>query len=397
MPKLTDTQLVMLSAAAQRADGAVGLPENLKGAAAQKAAARLLREGLGEEVLAGRDLPAWRRDQSDQPVALLITTLGKEMIGVTEEGLLLSKLMLQQPLSRMNLLGFFEDRAVGRFPEQRYSLLGRVEDAAAFVSQNGVNVVYITLPMSRHPRILKLLHSLQNTIASVYFVPDFSALKHIQARVDVIHGVPMIAVCESPFFGMLSLAKRVSDVMISGFILLCMAPLLLAIAIGVKLTSEGTVIFRQRRYGLDGHEIMVYKFRSMTVTEDGESTYKQVTRSDNRVTPFGAFLRRTSMDELPQFFNVLEGSMSVVGPRPHAIAVNEHYRRLIPSYMFRHKVKPGLTGWAQVNGFRGGDDLDGMTKRIEYDLYYLENWSLEFDIRIILRTFSFLWSDRSSY
>jgi len=137
------------------------------------------------------------------------------IIGVTEEGLLLSRLMQQQPLSRMNLLGFFEDRDVGRIPEQRYSLLGRVDDAAAFVSQNRVNVVYITLPMSRHPRILKLLRSLQNTIASVYFVPDFSALYHIQARVDVVHGVPMIAVCESPFFGLLSLAKRVSDIMMS--------------------------------------------------------------------------------------------------------------------------------------------------------------------------------------
>jgi len=146
------------------------------------------------------------------------------------------------------------------------------------------------------------------------------------------------------------------------------------------------VIFKQRRYGLDGREITVYKFRSMTVTEDGHNTYTQVTRSDSRVTPLGAFLRRTSIDELPQFFNVLAGSMSVVGPRPHAISVNEHYRRLIPSYMFRHKVKPGITGWAQVNGFRGGDDLHGMTKRIEFDLEYLENWSLWLDVRIIVRT-----------
>jgi putative colanic acid biosynthesis UDP-glucose lipid carrier transferase len=320
------------------------------------------------------------------------------IVGVTEEGLLLSKLMQQQQLARMNLLGFFEDRGAERVPQQQqHSLLGRVDDAATFVSQNAVNFVYITLPMSRHPRIMKLLRSLQDTIASVYFVPDFSALRHIQARVDVVLGVPMIAVCESPFFGVLSLAKRVSDIVMSGFILLCISPLMLAIAIGIKLTSPGDVIFRQRRYGLDGREMMVYKFRSMTVTEDGDGTYKQVTRSDSRVTRFGAFLRRTSMDELPQFFNVLEGSMSVVGPRPHAIAVNEHYRRLIPSYMFRHKVKPGLTGWAQVNGYRGGDDLDGMTKRIEFDLEYLENWSLWFDTRIILRTISLIWRDRNSY
>ena len=167
----------------------------------------------------------------------------------------------------------------------------------------------------------------------------------------------------------------------------CLLPVLIAVATGVKCTSRGPVIFRQRRYGLDGREIIVYKFRSMTVTEDGASSYTQVTRSDSRVTPFGAFIRRTSLDELPQLFNVLEGTMSLVGPRPHAIAVNEHYRSLIPSYMFRHKVKPGITGWAQVNGFRGGDDLRTMTKRIEFDLDYLKNWSIWFDLRIVLRTF----------
>jgi putative colanic acid biosynthesis UDP-glucose lipid carrier transferase len=319
------------------------------------------------------------------------------IVGVTEEGLLLSEMMQQQPLLGMNLLGFFEDREAARLPRQRYPLLGRVEDAPAFVSQQGVNVVYITLPMSRHPRILKLLGALHDTIASVYFVPAISSQNYIQARVDVVHGLPMIAVCESPLFGVLSLTKRASDLLMSGLILLILLPLLIAVAIGVKLTSKGPVIFKQRRYGLDGREITVYKFRSMTVTEDGHSTYTQVTRSDTRVTPLGAFIRRTSIDELPQFFNVLAGSMSVVGPRPHAISVNEHYRRLIPSYMFRHKVKPGITGWAQVNGFRGGDDLRGMTKRIEFDLEYLENWSLWLDVRIIVRTCLLIMGDRSAY
>jgi putative colanic acid biosysnthesis UDP-glucose lipid carrier transferase len=213
----------------------------------------------------------------------------------------------------------------------------------------------------------------------------------------VVHGVPMIAVRESPFFGATSMAKRLSDILMSGAIVLCLLPLLLFVAVGVKLTSEGPIIFKQRRYGLDGREIIVYKFRSMTVTEDGAGSYTQVTRSDSRVTPLGAFLRRTSLDELPQFFNVLEGSMSVVGPRPHAIAVNEHYRRLIPSYMYRHKVKPGITGWAQVNGFRGGDDLLSMTKRIQFDLEYLESWSLWFDLRIILRTILMVAGDRRAY
>jgi len=180
-------------------------------------------------------------------------------------------------------------------------------------------------------------------------------------------------------------------------ILLFVWPVLVGVAIGVKRTSKGPALFKQLRYGLDGREILVYKFRSMTVTEDGASSYTQVTRDDNRVTPFGAFIRRTSLDELPQLINVLLGSMSLVGPRPHAIAVNEHYRSLIPSYMFRHKVKPGITGWAQVNGYRGGDDLHTMRKRIEFDLEYLENWSMWFDIKILLRTFSLLWSSHDAF
>jgi putative colanic acid biosynthesis UDP-glucose lipid carrier transferase len=319
------------------------------------------------------------------------------IIGVNKQGLLLSKMIEEQPLLGIKLLGFFEDRRASRLPQPAPCLLGRIGDAAAFVSQHGVNVVYITLRISPRPGLTKLLNALRDSVASVYFVPDLHALNNIQARVDVVHGIPMFAVYASPFFGVRSLAKRASDIVLSGLLLLCLLPVLIAVATGVKCTSRGPVIFRQRRYGLDGREIIVYKFRSMTVTEDGASSYTQVTRSDSRVTPFGAFIRRTSLDELPQLFNVLEGSMSLVGPRPHAIAVNEHYRSLIPSYMFRHKVKPGITGWAQVNGFRGGDDLRTMTKRIEFDLDYLKNWSIWFDLRIVLRTFLVIWGDRDAY
>jgi putative colanic acid biosysnthesis UDP-glucose lipid carrier transferase len=319
------------------------------------------------------------------------------IVGVNKQGLFLSKMIQEQPLLRIELLGFFEDRRVSRLPERPLPLLGRMGDVAEFVRTRGVNVVYITLPISPRPGVLKLLHALRDTVASVYFVPDLHSLNNIQARVDVVHGIPMIAVYESPFFGVRSLAKRVSDIILSGLVLISLSPVLIAVAIGVRRSSEGPIIFKQRRYGLDGREIMVYKFRSMTVTEDGASSYTQVTRGDSRVTPFGAFIRRTSLDELPQLLNVLEGSMSVVGPRPHAIAVNEHYRGLIPSYMFRHKVKPGITGWAQVNGYRGGDDLHTMTKRIEFDLDYLKNWSIWFDLRIILRTVLVLWGDRDAY
>jgi putative colanic acid biosynthesis UDP-glucose lipid carrier transferase len=319
------------------------------------------------------------------------------IVGANELGLLLEERIRDQPLLRIKLLGFFEDRECSDASHRSDSLLGQVADVPEFVRICGVNVVYITLPAAPQPRILKLLDGLRDTVASVYFVPDLHALNILQARVDVVHGMPMFSVYESPFFGVRSLAKRLSDIAISTLLCILAAPVLLAVAIAVKYSSQGPILFRQRRYGLDGREIMVYKFRSMTVTEDGATSYTQVTREDSRVTPVGAFIRRTSLDELPQLINVLEGSMSIVGPRPHAIAVNEHYRRVIPSYMLRHKIKPGITGWAQVNGYRGGDDLPTMTKRIECDLEYLENWSLWFDLRIIARTVWVLLGDKRAY
>ena len=175
------------------------------------------------------------------------------------------------------------------------------------------------------------------------------------------------------------------------------SPVLLLVALGVRISSPGPVIFRQRRYGLDGREILICKFRSLRVVENGDAQYTQVTRNDERLTAFGAFIRRTSLDELPQLFNVLAGTLSLVGPRPHAIAVNEQYRKLIPGYMIRHKVKPGITGLAQVNGFRGGDDLSSMSNRIRYDLEYLRNWSLMLDLAILLRTVTLVWRDGTAY
>jgi putative colanic acid biosynthesis UDP-glucose lipid carrier transferase len=207
----------------------------------------------------------------------------------------------------------------------------------------------------------------------------------------------VVAVCESPFYGGRGIAKRLSDIAISAVAIALLSPVMLAVAAAIRLTSPGPVVFRQKRYGLDGKEIVVYKFRSMTVTEDGNKSYTQVTRNDSRVTSVGSFIRATSIDELPQLFNVLEGTMSIVGPRPHAVAVNEQYRRLIPGYMLRHKVKPGITGWAQVNGFRGGDDIGSMRSRIEHDLEYLQHWSLTLDLMIILKTAMVVWNDRHAY
>ena len=243
---------------------------------------------------------------------------------------------------------------------------------------------------------MKLLDELHDTTASIYFVPDIFLFDLIQARIDNVNGIPVVAACETPFYGLNGLIKRTSDILLSTGILLLALPVMVSIALGVKLSSRGPVLFKQRRYGVDGREIVVYKFRSMTVCED-EGSIKQATRNDQRTTAFGAFLRRTSLDELPQLINVLQGRMSIVGPRPHAVAHNELYRKLIKGYMMRHKVKPGITGWAQVNGFRGETDtLDKMQTRIEYDLEYLRNWSLVLDLQIILRT---LWvlRDRNAY
>ncbi|MDQ3026943.1 MAG: undecaprenyl-phosphate glucose phosphotransferase, partial [Pseudomonadota bacterium] len=291
------------------------------------------------------------------------------------------------PFLGVEIGGFFEDRAAERLgdlpPEQ---VLGNVDQVADYVKAHKVDMIYLAMPMASQPRILKLLDELCDTTASVYFAPDIFLFDLIQARMDTVGGMPVLAVCETPFYGVNGIVKRVSDVILASLIMVLIAPVLAAIAAGVKLSSPGPVLFRQRRYGLDGQEILVYKFRSMTVTEDG-GVIRQATRNDARVTPFGAFIRKTSLDELPQFINVLQGRMSIVGPRPHAIAHNEMYRKLIKSYMIRHKVKPGITGWAQVNGLRGETEtVEKMKARVEYDLDYLRNWSLRLDLGIIWKT-----------
>jgi len=251
--------------------------------------------------------------------------------------------------------------------------------------------------MASQPRILQVLDELKDTTASIFFVPDMFVTDLIKGRTGSVCGMPVISVCETPFTGSNGLVKRLSDIVLSVVILLLISPLLLVVAAAVKLSSPGPVIFRQRRYGLDGKQILVYKFRSMTVTEDGSSV-QQATKNDNRITPLGAFLRKTSIDELPQFINVLQGRMSIVGPRPHAVAHNEMYRKLIKGYMVRHKVKPGITGWAQVNGYRGETDtLDKMEGRIEYDLDYLRNWSLWLDLYIIAKTIRLVFKDHQAY
>lgn len=293
--------------------------------------------------------------------------------------------------------GYFDDRRLERLPSAtRPRLLGKFADLPEYARQHGVHVIYVCLPMSGHPRIRALLDVLGDTTASIYFVPDLSAFDLMQARFGQIRGMPLVAVRESPFRGMAGALKRGSDILLASVALLLVTPLLVAIAIGVKRSSPGPVFFKQRRYGLDGREFLVYKFRTMTVCED--DPLMQATRFDLRVTRVGAFLRRTSLDELPQLLNVIEGSMSLVGPRPHAVAHNEHYRKLVSGYMLRHKVRPGITGLAQVNGLRGETvDIERMRQRVGFDLEYLKHWSLGLDVRILLKTARLVLKDKSAY
>jgi putative colanic acid biosynthesis UDP-glucose lipid carrier transferase len=298
----------------------------------------------------------------------------------------------------LSFLGYFDDRADDRVDDAAtVQRLGNLRQVAPYIRDHGVHEVYITLPLGSQPRIVELLEQVQGTTASVFFVPDVFGISIIQGRLQDMNGVPVVGLCETPFTGTNRLIKRLSDIVLAALALVLAAPVLLAIAIGVKLSSPGPAIFRQRRNGLDGEEIVVYKFRSMRSQDDG-AVVPQATKDDPRITRFGAFLRRTSLDELPQFFNVLQGHMSIVGPRPHAVAHNEMYRQLIKAYMVRHKVKPGITGWAQIHGLRGETEtIEKMQARVEYDLEYLRNWSLGLDLQIIARTIKVVFFDRNAY
>lgn len=318
--------------------------------------------------------------------------------GANELGKKLASKIQSSPRLGMKIAGYFDDRSAERLEtDSSMPLLGRLTELPDYVRSQNVDVIYIVLPMRNMQRVTELLDQLHDTTASIYFVPDVFVFDLIQCRTDDIDGVPVVALCETPFQGTQGVIKKVSDYVITSVVLLLAAPVMIAIAVAVKLSSPGSVIFKQRRYGLDGHEIIVYKFRTMTVSEDSD-VVTQATRDDVRITRVGAFLRKYSLDELPQFINVLQGRMSVVGPRPHAVSHNEEYRPLIKGYMVRHKVNPGITGLAQVLGYRGETkSIEAMQKRVEYDLEYLRNWSLTLDLRIIVRTIRVVLNDKMAY
>jgi len=310
------------------------------------------------------------------------------IIGATPAGIALAKEIELKREHGLRLVGIFDDRSEERLSHEMSAIRisGSINDALAMAKERNFRHVYVALPMEASGRIKQVINYFADSTARVYIVPDFFTYDLIQSRWRNVGNVPTLSIHDTPFYGMSTFIKRLEDIVVSSLILLMISPVLLAVSIGVKLSSPGPVIFKQDRYGIDGKKIKVWKFRSMRAMDNGE-TVKQATKGDPRVTKFGAFIRRTSLDELPQFVNVLQGRMSIVGPRPHAVSHNEEYRQIVNKYMLRHKVKPGITGWAQINGYRGETDtLDKMEKRVEYDLNYIRQWSLWLDLKIIFLT-----------
>ncbi|MGB5193578.1 MAG: undecaprenyl-phosphate glucose phosphotransferase [Polyangiales bacterium] len=316
-------------------------------------------------------------------------TRAAAIVGMTELGEQLARQMKSVPSLGLRTYGFYDDRDEERchpISPELGTRAGTLSDLVEAAKTGEVDLIYIAFPLRAEPRINELLRQLSDTTASVYLAADFFVFDLLHTRWVTLGGVPTMSLHETPFYGVDGWLKRLEDIVVASAILTVIAIPMLIIGVCVKLTSPGPALFRQRRYGLNGEVIDVIKFRTMTVTEDGEEI-KQATKNDPRITNFGAFLRRTNLDELPQFFNVLGGSMSIVGPRPHAVAHNELYRKKVRGYMLRHKVKPGITGWAQVNGWRGETDtLEKMEKRVEHDLDYIRNWSLLWDLQIIFMT-----------
>ena len=318
--------------------------------------------------------------------------------GFTPHSHALAQKLAAHPEMCRRVLGFFDDRSAERLgPMGDFRLLGDLGGLAAYVRAHKVDLIFLALPIRHLERVMKLLDELHDATASIYYVPDVFAFDLTQSRSSEILGSPVIALCETPFYGLHGVLKRLTDIVLGSIGLMAALPLMMVLALLIRITSKGPVIFKQRRYGLDGQEIMVYKFRSMSVTEDGNDLV-QVTRDDPRITSIGRILRSYSLDELPQLINVLQGKMSLVGPRPHAVAHNEEYRGLIKGYMLRHKVLPGITGLAQVNGCRGETStLAEMEARVMYDLEYMRKWTPLLDLKILLLTIVRVFHDRKAY
>lgn len=320
------------------------------------------------------------------------------IMGLTAQGQKLVKEILKNPQTGYRLEAVFDDRPADRLCEEfREHRKGKISEGIERVENDEFDMVFIALPLTAEKRVTDILSQLGNTAAHVQLVPNLFMYNLMSASMTHIGEMQTINVFNNPMLGFHASLKRLQDIVFASFILVLIAIPLLIIAAVVKLTSKGPVLFKQHRYGVNGKKIEVWKFRSMTVTENADVVV-QAKKGDMRITKVGAFLRRTSLDELPQFFNVLQGSMSVVGPRPHAVAHNEKYREEIDFYMLRHRMKPGITGWAQINGWRGETDtLDKMDMRIRYDLEYIRNWSVWMDVKIIFLTVFRSFNDKNAY
>ena len=320
------------------------------------------------------------------------------------------------PWTGYDILGIYDDRSDVQFKlsqtvnnkrkmdtikgvsSEGQELLGNFPDLYQAAKNGEIDTVFITLPMRAESKIFEILHHLSSTTVAAYIVPDFYSIDSHYSQLKNVNGMPAVSIYENPVSGLKGIVKRLEDIILSILILLLISIPMLIIACAIKLSSKGPAIFKQTRYGLDGKPIQVWKFRSMKVMENDDSVIVQATKNDPRITPLGQFLRKTSLDELPQFINVLLGDMSIVGPRPHAVAHNEEYRDLIEGYMLRHKAKPGITGWAQINGYRGETDtVDKMKGRVDYDIEYIRNWSVVFDVKIIFLTIFKGFRDANAY
>ncbi|MFT5303707.1 MAG: putative colanic acid biosynthesis UDP-glucose lipid carrier transferase [Mariniblastus sp.] len=329
-----------------------------------------------------------------------INTRNFAVVGINDLGLHLVRNVVGAPDLGLKFLGYYDDRPperTGDLPDDAGTKLGKIETLVESAKNGQVQVIFITLPMRAEKRIRSLIQQLADTTASVYIVPDLFVFQMLNSRWTDIQGLPVVSVSESPLYGVDGMLKRSVDIALASTALLILSIPMSLVALAVKFTSKGPALFRQKRYGLDGKEIYVWKFRSMNVQEHGNQV-KQATKNDSRLTPIGGFLRKSSLDELPQIFNVLAGQMSLVGPRPHASAHNEFYRSQIDGYMLRHKVKPGITGLAQINGCRGETEtLDKMEKRIVFDHQYIREWSIWLDLKIIAKTFSVVFARQNAY
>lgn len=320
------------------------------------------------------------------------------ILGAGELGVKLAATVQQALWTGFRIICFIDDDAEHK-PDMIYGLpvLATPKNLSQYLTSKEVDEIWLALPLRAEARVKEVLFELRHHAINTRFVLDIFGLDLLNHSITDVAGFPVLNIRSSPMMGINRITKAIEDRLLSALIITAITPLLLLIAIGVKLSSKGPILFKQHRLGWDGRIIKVYKFRTMFQHKE-DKMVKQATSSDPRITPFGRFLRRTSLDELPQFLNVLQGRMSIVGPRPHALAHNEYYKQSIHTYMQRHRVKPGITGWAQVNGWRGETDtLDKMQKRVEYDLYYINNWSIGFDLKIILLTLVRGFTGRNAY